>query len=180
MKIRKIWVTGIAYSALCSLFTISTYAQNTSKLSDAEVASVAVVANQIDINAAELAKQKSKNQEVLNFAQTMINDHKAVIDQASALVAKLKVTPKDNATSKKLLADAAKTKKMLQAKSGKAFDKAYINNEVAYHKAVIQAVEGLLIPETENQELKNLLQNVLPALRTHLEHATMLQNKMTQ
>jgi putative membrane protein len=91
------------------------------------------------------------------------------------LVKNLGVTPQDNAVSKKLLADAEVTKRFLQSKSGKAFNTAYINNEVAYHKAVIGAVETLLIPETENSELKELLQNVVPALKAHLMHAEMLQ-----
>ena len=63
----------------------------------------------------------------------------------------------------------------LWKKSAKDFDKAYIDNEVSYHKAVIGAVEDLLIPETENAELKELLQNVVPALKTHLAHAEMVQ-----
>jgi putative membrane protein len=109
----------------------------------------------------------------------MISDHKAVIAQAVTLTKKLSVTPKDNAVSQKLLADADKTKKALISKSGKVFDKAYIDNEVAYHKAVIAAVENLLIPETENEELKDLLENVVPALKTHLEHAIMVQNKIS-
>lgn len=105
----------------------------------------------------------------------MTNDHNAVINQASALVKKLNVTPKENSVSQKLLADAEVAKKSLRAKSGKEFNKAYIDNEVTYHKAVIGAVEGLLIPEAENAELKALLQNVVPALKTHLEHAEMVQ-----
>jgi putative membrane protein len=103
-----------------------------------------------------------------------------VIAQAAALVKKLGVTPKDNAVSQKLLADAEKTKKALLSKSGQAFNKAYIDNEVAYHKAVIAAVEGLLIPATDNKELKDLLENVVPALKTHLEHAIMVQNKLPE
>jgi putative membrane protein len=161
---------------LCSfIFSAPASAQNTPKLSDAEVASVAVTANQIDIDYAAIAKQKSKDASVIEFANTMERDHKAVIGQATALVKKLGVTPKDNAVSKKLLADAEKTKKSLRSKSGAAFNKAYINNEVAYHKAVISAVENLLIPESENKELKELLQNVMPALKAHLTHAEMLQ-----
>jgi putative membrane protein len=92
-----------------------------------------------------------------------------------ALVTKLKVTPKDNAVSQKLNADAEKTKKSLRTKSGKAFDKAYIDNEVAYHKAVIGAVETLLIPQAQNSELKALLKSVDPILKTHLAHAEMVQ-----
>jgi putative membrane protein len=162
----------VAQSIVMALPSI---AQEKPNLTDPEVASVAVVANQIDINYAQIAKQRSKDKEVLNFANTMANDHKAVIGQAVALVTKLKVTPKDNAVSKKLLADAEKVKKSLRSKSGKAFNKAYIDNEVSYHKAVISAVETLLIPTTENKELKDLLQKVVPALKAHLAHAEMLQ-----
>ena len=174
----KVLMTGAIACAI--MFSIPAFAQNNSKLSDAEIASVAVTANQIDIDYAAIAKQKTKNVDVLKFAETMATDHKSVIDQAVALVTKLKVTPKDNAVSQKLLADAVKTKKMLHSKSGSAFNKAYIDNEVGYHKAVIDAVENLLIPDASNAELKALLQNVLPVLKTHLDHAVMLQNKISK
>ena len=105
----------------------------------------------------------------------MANDHTGVIKQAAALAKKLGVTPKDNAVSKQLLEGAKKKQKELQALSSKDFDKAYIDNEVGYHQAVIGAVETLLIPETENSELKGLLKNVLPALKAHLAHAEMVQ-----
>jgi putative membrane protein len=104
----------------------------------------------------------------------MKRDHQAVIDQAVALVKKLGVTPKDNAVSQKLMSDAANTEKMLNAKSGKDFNRAYIDNEVSYHKAVISTVEGVLIPEAQNAELKALLQKVAPILKAHLSHAEML------
>jgi putative membrane protein len=174
----------MTFATTALLFTVtptaSVFTQANPELSDPEVASVAVVANQIDISYGEIAKEKSRNEDILKFAETMINDHKAVIAQAAALAKNLGVTPKDNAVSQKLLADAEKTKKMLRSKSGKAFDKAYIDNEVAYHKTVISAVETLLIPETENNELKGLLQNVVPALKAHLEHAIMVQNKIAK
>jgi len=170
----------IASVIACSfMFSVPVFAQ-VNKLSDAEIASVAVVANQIDINYATIAKMKSKNSDILRFAETMASDHKAVIDQAVALVKKLGVTPKDNAVSRKLMSESEKTKRMLRSKSGMAFNKAYIDNEVAYHKAVISTVEGLLIPQANNRELKDLLQNVVPTLRTHLEHAIMVQNEISK
>ncbi len=170
----------IAVVIVCLMMSVMfAVAQENPKLSDAEVASVAVVANQIDIDYAGIAKEKSKNADVLRFAETMANDHKAVINQAAALVKKLGVIPLDNAVSKKLLADAEKTKKVLQSTSKRDFDKAYIDNEVAYHQAVISAVENLLIPESDNAELKALLVNVVPALKAHLEHAKMVQKKFS-
>lgn len=161
--------------AFISLACFNASAQKNPSLTDPEIASVAVVANQIDIGYAEIAEKKSKNAEVLKFAETMKRDHTAVIAQAVALAKKLGVTPKDNEISKKLLTDAAASKKMLGEKSAKDFDKAYIDNEVTYHRAVINAVENLLIPETDNAELKKLLQNVVPALKAHLGHAEMVQ-----
>ncbi|HTN07366.1 DUF4142 domain-containing protein [Agriterribacter sp.] len=172
--VKPLFATAVVCAAT---FFTSVFSQNNPKLSDAEVASVAVVANQIDINYAAIAKEKSKNEDIIQFANMMADNHKAVIDQAAALVKKLSVTPKDNAVSQQLLADAKKTEKTLRSKKGNAFNKAYIDNEVTYHKAVIGAVEGLLIPETENAELKALLQNVVPSLKAHLQHAEMVQKK---
>jgi putative membrane protein len=160
------------------LISFISYGQQKNELSDAEVAFVAVVANQIDIDYAQIALKKSEDKDIKDFAQRMAEDHKAIIEQAAALAQKLGVVPKANAVSQSLLDGAEKTKKELERASKKDFDKKYIDNEVAYHKAVIDAVKNLLIPETENAELKELLHAVLPALEVHLEHAEMVQNKM--
>ncbi|WP_299397143.1 DUF4142 domain-containing protein [uncultured Gelidibacter sp.] len=60
------------------------------------------------------------------------------------------------------------------------FDKIYIDNEVAYHEAVIGAIKNILIPQAKNKELKALLETVLPALETHLGHAKMAQAKISK
>ncbi|HTE22957.1 DUF4142 domain-containing protein [Flavitalea sp.] len=166
---------ALAFGVIMMLFSLPSSAQSGTKLTDPEIASAAVVANQNDIDFAAIAKEKSKNAEVLKFAETMAKDHKAVIDQAVALVTKLKVTPKDNAVSKKMKADAAETQKMLRSQTAQAFDKAYIDNEVGYHKAVIAAVETVLIPQATNDELKKLLQSAVPIFQAHLGHAQMVQ-----
>jgi|SRR5690554_1605969 len=174
-KLKNLVLSAGGVLAFSLMFASVSNAQDAPKLSDAEIASVAVTANQIDIDYAAIAAKKSTNKDVLNFAKTMQDDHKAVIDMAVKLVTKLNVTPKTNAVTQSLLDGAKKTAKMLNSKSGKAFDKAYIDNEVAYHEAVIGAVETILIPQAQNAELKGLLEKVLPALRTHLEHAKMVQ-----
>jgi putative membrane protein len=161
-----------------ALLSLPADAQKTQKLTDPEIASIAVTANQVDIDYAKIAEKKSTNAEVKKFAQTMARDHQAVIDQAVALVTKLSVTPKDNATSKSLKAGETKTAKMLNSKSGKAFDKAYVDNEVAYHSAVIGTVENVLIPGATNSELKALLQSAVPLFKAHLAHAQMIQKSL--
>lgn len=172
-------VKALVATAVISMAFLSpsVFAQKNTKLSDAEIASVAVTANQIDIEYALIAIQKSKNADVVKFAETMAKDHQSVINQAVALAKKLGVTPKDNATTRSFLAQATKTKEMLTSKKHRAFDKAYIDNEVAYHTAAIKEVETVLIPDATNAELKSLLQSALPLFQTHLAHAVMLQKE---
>jgi putative membrane protein len=177
--IIKRFAIGFATAfVFAAVFNTTALGQTTPKLTDPEIASVAVVANQGDIGFAEIAQKRSKNADILSFAKTMASDHQAVINQAVALVTKLKVTPQDNAVSKQMVANATKTRKMLNSTSAKNFDKTYIDNEVAYHKAVIAAVETVLIPQAQNSELKGLLQQVVPTLKAHLEHAEMVQSNL--
>jgi putative membrane protein len=141
------------------------------KPNDAQIAHIAYTAGQIDIEAAKQAEQKSKNADVLAFAKGMIADHTAVNDKALALVKKLKVTPEDNDTSKALAKQAADKRAELAKLDGKAFDKAYIDNEVAYHKAVDGALQSTLIPSASNPELKQLLETGLKIFQGHEQHA---------
>ena len=141
------------------------------KPNDAQIAHIAYTAGQIDIAAADQALQKSSNKDVRAFAEDMQRDHKAVNDKALALVKKLGVTPEDNDTSKALSKQAADKRAELAKLSGAAFDKAYIDNEVAYHKTVDGALQNTLIPSASNAELKDLLQTGLKIFEGHLQHA---------
>ena len=105
----------------------------------------------------------------------MVTDHTGVNKSATDLAAKLKVTPQDNPTSQSLKADGEKSLAHLKTLKGAAFDKAYIDREVAYHQQVIDALDKTLIPGATNEELKALLVKVRPAFVAHLEHAKRLQ-----
>lgn len=161
------------------MFSLEAISQNEdSALTDPEIASIAVVANQNDIDFAAIALDRSENEDVLGLARTMASDHQQVIDQAVELVTRLGVTPKENAVSQQLLQEAERNQGRLREVSEEEFDKAYVDNEVAYHEKVIAAVEGLLVPQAENDELKALLEQVLPILQGHLEHARMIQKNL--
>ena len=141
------------------------------KPTDAQIAHIAYSAGAIDVEAAKLALSKTKDPNVTAFAQSMQKDHEAVNEMALSLVKKLHVTPEDNATSQ-ALAKAAKEKQSELGKlNGEAFDKAYIENEVAFHKQVNSALETVLIPSAQNAELKDLLQTGLKLFQGHQQHA---------
>jgi len=145
-------------------------AQN-AKPNDAQIAHIAYTAGKLDVDAAQLALQKSKNKEGRAFAEDMVRDHKAVNEKALALVKKLKVTPQDNDTSKGLVKQAKDKQAELRKLNGAAFDKAYTENEVAYHKTVNGALESTLIPSASNAELKDLLGTGLKIFQGHQQHA---------
>ena len=142
--------------------------------SDANIAAIAVTANAIDVDAGNAALAKSSNEEVKKFAQLMVTDHSAVNKQAGELAAKLKLTPEDDDTVRALKKGADEASAKLKPLTGAAFDRAYVANEVAYHQAVLDAVDKLLIPNTKNGELKALLVKVRPVLAAHLAHAQQL------
>lgn len=146
-------------------------------LTDPQIASVAVTANQIDVNYGKIAMEKSSNADVKKFAETMIKDHNDIIKQAVNLATKLNVTPESNSTTQSLLDGEKSMTDTLNSKSGAAFDKAYAENEAAYHNAVVNAVKTVLIPNTQNAELKSLLESVVPLLDHHLEMARELAAK---
>jgi putative membrane protein len=149
-------------------------------VNDAQIAAIVVTANQVDIDAGKLAKATSKNAEVAKFAQLMITDHTGVNKSATGLVTKLKVTPEDNPTAQSLKDGGAKNVANLKTLKGAAFDKAYVDHEVAYHQAVLDALDKTLIPGASNAELKALLVKVRPAFVAHLEHAKHLQSTLAK
>ena len=139
--------------------------------SDPEIAHIAYTAGVIDVAAGKQALAKSHNAKVRAFAKTMVRDHEAVNGQALALVGKLKVTPAANDTSKHLSRQAEATKKRLAALNGRAFDRAYVANEVAFHRTVNGALNQTLIPNADNAELKSLLETGLALFQEHQKHA---------
>ena len=159
--------TAIVAAALLSS---GAFAQG-AKPTDPQIAHIAYTAGVIDVTAAKQALEKSTNKDVKAFAANMVGDHEAVNEKALALVKKLKVTPEDNDTSRTLSKNAAAKLKELSKLKGAAFDKAYVDNEVAYHKAVDNALETLLIPSASNDELKSLLQTGLKIFQGHEQHA---------
>ena len=149
-------------------------------LNDARIAHVVVTANSIDSAAGEVAIRRAQSQGVKDFAQTMITDHTGVNRQATALAAKLGVTPEDNATSQQLMAGADESAARLREANGTDFDRTYMDREVAYHEAVLAALDNTLVPTAQNAELKALMVKVRPAFVAHLDHARRIQASLSR
>jgi putative membrane protein len=145
---------------------------------DAQIAHIVVTANQVDIDAGKLAADWGTHADVKAFGAMMATDHLGVNKLATELASKLKVKPEDNATSQSLKSGGHKNVSHLKTLKGAAFDKAYIDNEVAYHQAVLDAVDKVLIPSAQNDELKGLIVKVRPAFVAHLEKSRSIQTSL--
>lgn len=170
--IMKKFLTGLAIAGM--LFSTHAFANDPAKLSDVEIAHVAYTADNLDIRYAHLALAKSTNPEVHKFAKTMIRDHEAVNEQALALLKKLGAQAKDNFLSQKLNQDGEAIITKFSALSGAEFDRAYAENELAYHKAVNALVGDVFIPNIENTEVKALFKEGLKIFKAHKSHAEMM------
>ena len=172
----------VAYALCAGILTLAAavaWGQG-AKVSDAQIAEIVVIANMVDIDAGKLAESKATNPDVKAFAERMVTDHTAVNKSAKELVTKLHVTPEASPTSDALKKGGEDNVAALKKLSGAAFDKAYIDHEVAYHEQVLSALDKTLIPDATNPELKALLVKVRPAFEDHLEHAKKLQAELSK
>lgn len=151
-------------------------AAQAAKLDDPTIIAIFDAANTWDMETGSLAAKKGSTKELRDFGAMLERDHKAVRQQGRDLVKKLGVhptPPKDFALAK----DHAKALHTLHSTSGKAFDRAFLEHEVAYHKAVIDAVTTSLLPALKNEEARALVTKVAPAFQAHMAAAQQLLDK---
>lgn len=146
-------------------------------LDDAAIVGIFDIANTWDIETGTLAASKASGKEVKDFGAMLARDHKVVQDSGRALAAKLKVTPTPVPADFPLKVQHEAAMKKLQGLSGAAFDRAFLEHEAAYHKAVIDAVNSTLAPAIKSGELKALVLKVAPAFVAHQVAAEQLLKK---
>ena len=149
-----------------------------SGLSDANIAAIVVAANDADVSNGKQAEGKSKDADVKMFAKQMVTDHTASNDKAKALAKKLNLTPEDDDTSRQIKAQQDSIRSSIKSLAGGNFNKAYVDNEVTYHQTVLDALDKTLIPNAQNPELKQLLNDTRPVVAEHLQHAKQIQAKL--
>ena len=146
-------------------------------LDDATIVAIFDAANTADIETGALAEKRGSTKEVRDFGAMLARDHEMVRQQGRDLAAKLGVTPtppKDDQSAK----DHAAAMARLRSLKGAEFDRAFLQHEVAFHQAVIDAINGTLLPAIQNEELKALVVKVAPAFQAHMIMAQQMQKKI--
>lgn len=148
-------------------------------LDDATIVAIFDAANTADVETGQLAVERGQSKEVRDFGAMMVRDHRMVRQLGRDLATKLKVTPTPPKPDQGAVDHAAAMKK-LSALSGAAFDRAYLEHEVAFHKAVIDAVNSTLLPAIQNAEVKELVVKVAPAFQGHMLGAQAILDRMSR
>ena len=146
-------------------------------LDDPTIIAIFDAANTADIETGALAAERGASKEVRDFGSMLARDHKQVRQLGRDLAAKLAVTPtppKDDQGAK----DHAAAMARLRSLKGAEFDRAFLQHEAAFHKAVIDAVTSTLLPAIQNAELKALVKQVAPAFQAHMVAAQNLEKKL--
>jgi putative membrane protein len=155
----------------------STAAAQDAALDDATIIAIFDAANTADIETGALAEQRGSTKEVRDFGAMLARDHKMVRQQGRDLAAKLGVTPtppKDDRSAK----DHATAMARLRSLKGAEFDRAFLRHEADFHQAVIDAINGTLLPAIQHDEVKALVEKVAPAFHAHMAMARQMEKKM--
>jgi putative membrane protein len=143
------------------------------KLDDPTIVAIFDAANTFDMETGSLAIKKGHSKDVRDFGAMLVRDHRNVREQGRALAKSLHVTPtppKDFALAKAHIA----AMRSLRAAKGNAFDRAFLQHEVDFHNAVIDAVTKTLLPAIQNAQVKDLVTKVAPAFVAHRDRAQSL------
>ena len=176
-KLRKALVPAMSAAALLFAAAPSVGAQAPSaKLNDPTIVAIFDAANTWDMATGALAAKRGHTADVRSFGAMLVKAHRGVRQEGRDLAGKLKVTPtppKNFGMAK----DHAVAMRKLRALHGAAFDRAFLAHEVAYHKAVIDAVTTTLLPAIQNADLKKLVISVSPAFQAHMAQAQSMLDK---
>jgi putative membrane protein len=143
-------------------------AQPAAPLDDPTIIAIFDAANGYDIETAKLAVTKGVSKEVRAIGASLVRDHEAVRQQARDLARRLGVTPTPPAENP-FAPGHAKALTELEGKRGAAFDRAFLDHEIAFHQAVIDAVTETILPAIRNPELRAFVTKIAPAFQAHLD-----------
>ena len=180
LKTQRIcFVINVLLAVTIVASTTSLQAQSAPPLNDPTIVAIFDAANTWDIETGSLAAKRGTTAEVRAFGKMLVRDHTAVRKLGRDLARKLGVTPtppKNFAMEK----DHVETMRKLKAATTAEFDRMFLSLDVAYHTAVIGAVESTLLPAAQNKEFKDLVTSVVPAFKGHRDAGQQLLDKINK
>ncbi|HJT16267.1 MAG TPA: DUF4142 domain-containing protein [Thermoanaerobaculia bacterium] len=149
-------------------------------LTDPQIAMMMRVINLGEIREAQVARDKTANTTIRDFAQMMINDHEAENNKAEAAMSAKDVNSEDTPESRQLDAESGAATDRLRALSGAALDRAYIDRQVQAHQNALNLIDKQLVPNARKKIVKEQLTDLRKLVETHLTRAKQIQASLPQ
>ena len=144
---------------------------------DANVVDVITVANQGEVDYSQIGVEKATNPAVKEYAQLMVKDHGTMLEGVKSLATKLNITPASNDKANSLKEEVNKDITDLNAKTGKDFDKEFVEEQIDMHQETLDLL-GDLDSKTTNMDLKTAIAEARPKVQAHLDQAKALKDKL--
>jgi len=144
-------------------------------LNDNQIAEIMHTANMAEVDAAKLAKDKAQTQQVKDFAEHMIVEHKQNDKDGKDLEKRIDIKDKSNDTAKDLKKDAKTEMDDLKKLKGTDFDKAYMKMQISMHQTLLNDLDQKFIPAAQNAHFKEYLQTTRKHVAEHLAKAQEVQ-----
>ncbi len=168
-KFQRRLATAVICALTAPVWTCA--ASKAGSLTDSEIVALYIQANIFDIETGRLGAQKGRSEQVRTHGSMVAADHSHVRALAEAWAQKMGIKPVLPKAGEDAGAAHVKTIAELESKSGTDFDRAYLIQEVAFHRAAVKAVREVLIPNVKNQTFKRHFREILPAFEHHLAMA---------
>jgi len=166
MRRTLLITSAVALAAAAASVGFTQTSNRSPQLDDATIVAIFDAANTADIETGTLAVQRAQRADVREYAEMLARDHKAVRQLGRDLAGKLNVTPTPPADSSSAVRHRT-AMKQLRSVPAANFDRAFLEHEIAFHQAVIEAMNSTLLPAIQNGELKALVLKVVPAFDAH-------------
>lgn len=147
------------------------------QLSDANIVALLDEANKADSAAGAVALKKASSPEVKRFAREMMGEHHALRLEGEQVAKKAGITPSAPGNDPVAPLAQKETAVLDSTAAGPAFDRAYIEQEVAVHRAVKDLLDQAA-GAADNADLKAAIAKATPIIARHLSEAEKLQQKL--
>ncbi|HET9441464.1 MAG TPA: DUF4142 domain-containing protein [Longimicrobiales bacterium] len=135
---------------------------------EAEAAQILRAINAGGIATSRVARERSQNDDILRYASVMIADHAGMTTLLDSILPP--ISDSVNAVSRTIAQESTLLVDSMQRLEG-GFNNTYIQAQIAQHERALLLLDTALIPSARNPKLKQLLQDLRPAVVAHLQRA---------
>lgn len=178
-NLRSFLTPGLVLTALALLLSGCSYPSRTATstaalasgtFSSGETLEVLRVLNDGEIAQAELAQDKTENDQVEDVAETIIDDHMKLNERIDDLIGR-GIEPERSPLSRGLTRQARAIQEELEGLYGREFDCMYLTKQVEQHQLALDTLRNEVKPDTKDPEVEDLLDDAIEMLEHHREDA---------